>query len=120
MTIPAGLALSYRRVFVCATTGSVYEFLGRDTRFLLDTNFIIGMLKDDPAIAELVRERGMVLVECAYSSITRMELLGLSRYNRQTRTSDYWPAFDLDLFGDHVGSGGGNHPAAACLQGKAT
>jgi uncharacterized protein DUF3303 len=34
MTTPAGLALSYRRVFVCATTSSVYEFLGRDTRLL--------------------------------------------------------------------------------------
>jgi hypothetical protein len=32
MTTPAGLALSYRRVFVCATTSSVYEFLGRCTR----------------------------------------------------------------------------------------
>jgi hypothetical protein len=32
MTIPAGLALSYRKVFVCATTSSVYEFLGRHTR----------------------------------------------------------------------------------------
>jgi Cdc6-like AAA superfamily ATPase len=31
MTTPAGVALSYRRVFVCATTSSVYEFLGRDT-----------------------------------------------------------------------------------------
>lgn len=47
-------------------------------RFLLDTNFIIGMLKGDPAIADLVQERGMVLAECAYSSITRMELLGYS------------------------------------------
>ncbi len=45
-------------------------------RFLLDTNFIIGLLKGNPAIADLVRERGMVLAECAYSSITRMELLG--------------------------------------------
>ncbi len=31
MTTPAGLALSYPRVFVCATTSTVYEFLGRDT-----------------------------------------------------------------------------------------
>jgi RNA-directed DNA polymerase len=31
MTTPAGLALSYPRVFVCATTSSVYKFLGRDT-----------------------------------------------------------------------------------------
>ena len=32
MTTPAGVALSYRRVFVWATTSSVYELLGRDTR----------------------------------------------------------------------------------------
>src|SRR5919106_3495128 len=32
MTTPAGVALSYRRVFVCATSSSVYEFLGRCTR----------------------------------------------------------------------------------------
>jgi hypothetical protein len=31
MTISAGVAPSYRRVFVCATTSSVYEFLGRCT-----------------------------------------------------------------------------------------
>jgi hypothetical protein len=31
MTTPAGVALSYRRVFVCATISSVYEFLGRCT-----------------------------------------------------------------------------------------
>src|SRR5919109_2335408 len=31
MTTPAGVALSYRRVFVCATSSSVYEFLGRGT-----------------------------------------------------------------------------------------
>jgi hypothetical protein len=31
MTTPAGVALSYRGVFVCATTSSVYEFLGRCT-----------------------------------------------------------------------------------------
>jgi hypothetical protein len=32
-------------------------------RFLLDTNFIIGLLKGHLAIAELVRERGMVYVK---------------------------------------------------------
>jgi hypothetical protein len=38
MTTPAGLALSYRRVFVCATTSSVYEFLGRCTSYTLIHN----------------------------------------------------------------------------------
>jgi predicted nucleic acid-binding protein len=58
-------------------------------RFLLDTNFIIGLLKGHPAIAELVRERGMVLAECTYSSITRMELLG---YPGITGEHEQWKA----------------------------
>jgi hypothetical protein len=39
MTTPAGVALSYRRVFVCATTRSVYEFLGRCTTLPKRGNF---------------------------------------------------------------------------------
>lgn len=45
-------------------------------RFLLDTNVIIGLLKANPAVLELVQTHDLSLAKCAYSSITRMELLG--------------------------------------------
>jgi len=45
-------------------------------KFLLDTNIVIGLLKEyDPAI-KLAEEVGVVLEESAVSQITRMELLG--------------------------------------------
>lgn len=43
---------------------------------LLDTNVIIGLLKANPAAVALLRDCGLSLTQCAYSSITRMELLG--------------------------------------------
>lgn len=43
---------------------------------LLDTNVIIGLLKSYPPAVTLVRDRRLDLAQCAYSSITRMELLG--------------------------------------------
>ena len=44
--------------------------------FLLDTNIVIGLLKEyEPAI-NLVEEIGVVLEKSAVSKITRMELLG--------------------------------------------
>ena len=45
-------------------------------KFLLDTNFILGLLKSSPEVMALVSERNLLASECAYSSITRMELLG--------------------------------------------
>src|SRR5437660_4080533 len=51
MTTPAGVALSYRRVFVCATTSSVYEFPGRCTRACLQTHHGPAPLLD-PALSE--------------------------------------------------------------------
>lgn len=45
-------------------------------RFLLDTNFILGMLKSTPEVLEVVGNSGLMARECAYSSVTRMELLG--------------------------------------------
>lgn len=43
---------------------------------LLDTNFIIGLLKDDPETMELLAGSVIEAARCGYSSITRMELLG--------------------------------------------
>lgn len=45
-------------------------------KFLLDTNFILGMLKETPAVVELIQRERLTAGQCAYSAITRMELLG--------------------------------------------
>ena len=45
-------------------------------KYLLDTNFILGMLKKTPEVLNIITSRSLVAHECAYSSITRMELLG--------------------------------------------
>lgn len=42
----------------------------------MDTNFILGLLKSSPAVLSEVSERNILATECAYSAITRMELLG--------------------------------------------
>ena len=46
MTTPADMALSYPRVFVWATTSSVYEFLGRDTSWLNQVEIYFCRVKD--------------------------------------------------------------------------
>jgi len=45
-------------------------------KYLLDTNIIIGMFERNPAVINLFKENNTAITECAYSSITRMELLG--------------------------------------------
>lgn len=45
-------------------------------KYLLDTNFILGMMKSDPSVLSLLATEGILAAECAYSAITRMELLG--------------------------------------------
>jgi predicted nucleic acid-binding protein len=47
-------------------------------KYLLDTNFILGILKSSPTVLAEVSERKIFAAECAYSAITRMELLGFS------------------------------------------
>lgn len=44
--------------------------------FLLDTNIILGLLKSDPKVVSLLSALELRSGACAYSSITRMELLG--------------------------------------------
>ena len=44
--------------------------------YLLDTNVIIGLLKSDPDTLALIGDRPIDAGCCAYSAITRMELLG--------------------------------------------
>lgn len=45
-------------------------------KYLLDTNFILGIFKSSPAVVSAVSERRILAAECAYSAVTRMELLG--------------------------------------------
>jgi predicted nucleic acid-binding protein len=45
-------------------------------KFLLDTNVIIGLLKNTPAALELVQENGLRPRFAAISQITKIELLG--------------------------------------------
>ena len=44
-------------------------------KLLLDTNIVIGLLKDHPPAVLLVQASGFALAEAAVSQITRMELL---------------------------------------------
>lgn len=49
------------------------------TKFLLDTNFIIGLLKGNEQVVRYLTEYSVDVRECAYSFITRIELLSYSR-----------------------------------------
>ena len=45
-------------------------------KYLLDTNFILGMLKSTPEVLAMVGSAGLMAHQCAYSAVTRMEFLG--------------------------------------------
>jgi len=45
------------------------------TKFLLDTNIVIGLLKGNEAVSQLLESKRCSLSDCAVSQITRMELL---------------------------------------------
>jgi len=45
-------------------------------KYLLDTNFILGLLQSSSTVLAEISARNILTVECAYSPITRMELLG--------------------------------------------
>ena len=44
--------------------------------YLLDTNFILGMLKNAPEVSAILVIKQLNSSQCAYSAVTRMELLG--------------------------------------------
>lgn len=44
-------------------------------KYLLDSNIIIGLYQHNPTILGLLKSKQVKINECAYSSITRMELL---------------------------------------------
>ena len=52
------------------------------TKFLLDTNFILGLLKSQPAVLAEASVRKLSVTECSYSAVTRMELLGFPGTSR--------------------------------------
>ena len=41
-----------------------------------DTNFVLGMLKSTPEVLAIVDNTGLMAPQCAFSAVTRMELLG--------------------------------------------
>jgi predicted nucleic acid-binding protein len=45
-------------------------------RFLLDTNYVIGLVKQQEAVIKVVTDRAIEAKACAYSFVTRIELLG--------------------------------------------
>jgi predicted nucleic acid-binding protein len=45
-------------------------------KFLLDTNFVIGLVKGNEPVINILRNRKIAIEECSYSFITRIELLG--------------------------------------------
>lgn len=53
------------------------------TKYLLDTNFILGLLSSQPEVLSEVAARKLLISECAYSAITRMELLGFTGIERE-------------------------------------
>ncbi|SEH04564.1 PIN domain-containing protein [Candidatus Venteria ishoeyi] len=50
-------------------------------KYLLDTNIIIGLLKANPAVLNLLKLHPDMLEHCAVSQISRMELLGFPGLN---------------------------------------
>ena len=48
------------------------------TKFLFDTNFILGLVKGNHAVVDVLSQLNSDLNNFAYSSISRMELLGFS------------------------------------------
>ena len=60
----------------CVMSGNERAMIG--VKYLLDTNFVLGLLKSAPDIVEMATLRNMQAHECAYSAVTRMELLGFA------------------------------------------
>lgn len=52
-------------------------------KYLLDTNFILGILKRDPIVLAEVSSRQLHVGDCSYSAITRMELLGFHHITQE-------------------------------------
>jgi hypothetical protein len=56
-------------------------------KFLLDTNIIIGLLSRSEAVSQLLTTKQVSITQCAFSAVTRMELLsyhGLSETDKKS------------------------------------
>lgn len=56
------------------------------TKFLLDTNFVIGLLKENLQIASRLQDQEIVIGECAYSFITDGRNFGIGELHIQQPT----------------------------------
>lgn len=56
------------------------------TKYLLDTSFILGILKSDDQVLAEFSARLIMAGECSYSAITRMELLGFHGITQEEET----------------------------------
>jgi predicted nucleic acid-binding protein len=45
-------------------------------KFLLDTNFVIGLVKGNGQVIKILQDQAIAIEDCAYSFMTRIELLG--------------------------------------------
>ena len=52
-------------------------------RFLLDTNYVLGLVKRREEVIKVVTDRSIKIQGCGYSFITRIELLGFPRITQQ-------------------------------------
>ncbi|MBP7491066.1 MAG: type II toxin-antitoxin system VapC family toxin [Rhodoferax sp.] len=55
-------------------------------KYLLDTNFILGLLKSQAEILVEIQQLKLTAGQCAYSAVTRMELLGFTGISRDEET----------------------------------
>ncbi|MEI6414036.1 MAG: PIN domain-containing protein [Pseudomonadota bacterium] len=74
------------------------------TKFLLDTNVIIGLLKGHAASIALAEEAGLILGKAAVSQITRIELLGYPRLtvDEERDIRDFLNACEVCLLDESV------------------
>ncbi len=70
----------YLRTFYEAVRNSTFY---EGIKYLLDTNFILGILKSNPVVLADIAARQIRTAECGYSTITRMELLGFPGITRE-------------------------------------
>ena len=54
-------------------------------KFLLDTNIIIGLLNHNEAVGQLLTAKQVTIKQCAFSAITRMELLSYQGLNEDDK-----------------------------------
>jgi predicted nucleic acid-binding protein len=52
-------------------------------KYLLDTNIIIGLCEHRTSVLDILSDKSVSVSACAYSAITRMELLSFSRLTRE-------------------------------------